>query len=1089
MPENELEKLQNELAILKRENQDLLERAEDTLLLQLVAESIEQSDTPTSLIETALERAAILKNLPFCVCAEIENDGLKPLCWYTPLSESNKIEIALHWSPDLTMQISSSAVILEKDDFDSHNLNYRFLDPEFIPGSIAFMPLHSRWSLDTVIVFFDDRTRRLGRLKLLLMRLVGMIAERLNTLLLIKELKELNRELDHRVGIRTRTLQRKNEELHTLNNQYRLLADNSADVIFTMDQELNLNFISPSISRLLGFSMEKAKMMGFQNLTDPVSFTHLKTKLAPIADSDHVKSNDRYESYRIELNMIHKKGHGIPVELNISPLRRDEGEKLGFVGIARDISRRKRAEQKLINSERRNRIILEQSPVGIFHYDAQGILLDCNQKFTALLEIDPAQVLGMNLPEEFENNQIETAIFESLEHGEIQYEDWNHAGLRSKNTFLRVHLKAIRDDDGTIIGGLGIVTDITKESTALRALEESEGKLRKLFERSTDAIFIVNSETGRYLDANKAAEKLVGRTRADLLSKTTRDITPKGASTRLSQIKKIEETMDAGLVTYLRPNGQERTALLTVIPIESNIVFGLAHDITNELKANDALKLLKQAMEQSPTSIIITNTEGTIEYVNDQFSRTTGYSSTEAIGRNPRFLRSGEHDASFYHNLWSTILSGRIWRGEMRNRKKSGEKHWELVSISGVQNVTGQTTHFIAFKEDITIRKQKEIETVRQERLAAVGHLAAGIAHDFNNLMTTIVGSAELVCMKEDISQTVREKLQNIIEQGHRASKLTRQILDFSRQTANEPKRLDFKKFLTETMTFIERAIPENIQIMEHFERGNFTIFVDPVQMQQVLMNLAINARDAMPFGGQLLFQLRRSSLSKIQPLDSQDLARDEDWIQLCVTDTGKGIPAEHLSRIFEPFFTTKELGKGTGLGLAQVYGIVKQNNGLIETESTPGKGTTFKLSFPSITPHAEQGEPGHFSVPKGDNQLILLVEDSDEVRTILEQQLLVLGYRVCAAENGQKALDLFKKNPQEFDLVLTDYMMPEMDGLELIGVLSIEAPKLPAILVSGYSPREELSPSHHPNLIGRLQKPVELSLLAACLQRALSKH
>jgi two-component system, cell cycle sensor histidine kinase and response regulator CckA len=422
---------------------------------------------------------------------------------------------------------------------------------------------------------------------------------------------------------------------------------------------------------------------------------------------------------------------------------------------------------------------------------------------------------------------------------------------------------------------------------------------------------------------------------------------------------------------------------------------------------------------------------------------------------------------------------------EYKALRKDGSLLYTLFHPNAIIK-DGKLSGFRGVIIDITERKQLEEETLRQERLAAVGQLAAGIAHDFNNLLTSMIGFAELVQHRYDLPDKAKSDLARIAKQGLRAAKLTRQILDFSRQTINEPQPLDLNIYLNETLKFIERTIPENIEIRFNFGRGDHTINADPTQLQQVITNLAVNARDAMPGGGMLTFTLSRTTLTPDEPLPCSDMEAGE-WVKLGVTDTGEGIAPEILGHIFEPFFTTKEIGQGTGLGLAQIYGIVQQHGGCITVDSRVGQGSTFTFYFAALTSEVSAANKAVEALTKGQGQTILLVEDEQVVREVAQAMLEMLNYRVLAAKNGEEGLTLYRAQADQIALVLTDAMMPKMDGFALALALQKEAPHLNVVLMTGYARDTEVQAGTIQNIVNRLQKPLNLHQLADAMQQALA--
>jgi PAS domain S-box-containing protein len=382
---------------------------------------------------------------------------------------------------------------------------------------------------------------------------------------------------------------------------------------------------------------------------------------------------------------------------------------------------------------------------------------------------------------------------------------------------------------------------------------------------------------------------------------------------------------------------------------------------------------------------------------------------------------------------------------------------------------------------------QTQKQLIQQERLAAIGQLSAGIAHDFNNILTSVIGFADLLRLNPNAPPEKRQHdLSYIVEQGQRAARLVRQILDFSRQSYHHPREIDLGLFLKEEVRLLRRTIPETIKINLEIRADGFFINADTAQMQQILTNLALNARDAMPSGGNLEIALSYLSLAVNQPVPVSELTPGQ-WVVMTITDTGMGIEPLVLPRIFEPFFTTKEVGQGSGLGLAQVYGIVKQHNGVIGVDSRPGHGTTFRFYFPNITTFSPT-LPADSSdlLPMGNQETILLVEDDVAVLAVNEEMLTELNYRVLIASNGVEALAVYADCEGKVDLVLSDIVMAEMDGLVLLDQLHHRNPDLIVILMTGYALDEEAQSLMTEQQIRILEKPITLHRLAQLLNQVL---
>ena len=393
---------------------------------------------------------------------------------------------------------------------------------------------------------------------------------------------------------------------------------------------------------------------------------------------------------------------------------------------------------------------------------------------------------------------------------------------------------------------------------------------------------------------------------------------------------------------------------------------------------------------------------------------------------------------------------------------------------------------WVMLLQDVTESRRVQEQVQEQERLAAVGQLAAGIAHDFNNLLTGIIGFAELMQMRLEIPEPGPAYLDQVTKLGRQAANLIGQILDFSRRSVSQQQSLDLVPFLKESIKFLERTIPEIVHIVLEVTPGEFVIKADPTKIQQVLTNLAVNARDVMPAGGELRFRLTQLSLEREEEPPCADLPPG-DWVVLAISDTGGGIPAEIQSHIFEPFFTTKERGKGTGLGLAQVYGIVKQHHGYIDFKSELGQGTTFTIYLPAlvgVTSEAEEIAP--VRIPRGHGEMLLLIEDEPDVLEVNQLILEELGYRVLTSTNGKQALEIYGDHKEEIALVLTDMVMPEMDGLALYKALKARYPEVKVLLMTGYPLNEESNKLLSEGIVNWLQKPVDINHMAQVISHAL---
>ncbi|HWX20682.1 MAG TPA: response regulator [Candidatus Binatia bacterium] len=480
-----------------------------------------------------------------------------------------------------------------------------------------------------------------------------------------------------------------------------------------------------------------------------------------------------------------------------------------------------------------------------------------------------------------------------------------------------------------------------------------------------------------------------------------------------------------------------------------------ARERAHRKRVEASLRLQSAALESAANAMVITDRAGTVTWANPAFTRLTGYSTQEIVGQSTNLLKSGRHGQAFYQDLWETIMAGRVWCAELVNRRKDGSLYTEDCTITPVRDHSGDISHFIAVKQDITARKELESQLRQAQKMEAIGQLAGGVAHDFNNLLVVIRGNAELVLMSAlHLADEPRECLNQITAAAERAANLTRQLLAFSRKQSMLSRPLDLNGVIANLTGMLRRLISENIKLQFVYGAGEAFVQADAGMMEQVLVNLVVNARDAMPSGGQLLVTTRKTTVEETYARAHPE-ARAGEFVCLSVADAGTGILPEHLPHIFEPFFTTKEPGKGTGLGLATVYGIVKQHQGWLEVSSRVGQGTTFEIFLPAIPPPlATPASPGAEPAPRGGAETILLVEDDLAVRSLTRRVLETSGYRVWEAANGVQALELWRRHPAEIRLLVTDMVMPDgITGRELAERLLAEKPGLKVLFISGYTP------------------------------------
>ncbi len=478
---------------------------------------------------------------------------------------------------------------------------------------------------------------------------------------------------------------------------------------------------------------------------------------------------------------------------------------------------------------------------------------------------------------------------------------------------------------------------------------------------------------------------------------------------------------------------------------------GTHSDITERKEVEQTLRQLATVVEQAAEDIIIVNTEGIIAYVNPAFERITGYTREEAVGQTPAFLKSGKHDRAFYQDLWDTIIRGDVWTGRIINRRKDGSLIEEDTTISPVYDRQGRITAYVSLKRDVTDQVQMEVQLRQAQKMEAVGQLAGGVAHDFNNLLQVIQGYGDMALMYLQAGDRVRRYVEEIMKATGRASTLVRQLLTFSRRELFQPENLNFNDVIADLIKMLRRVIGEHIELEFHPAADLRMVYADRGQVEQIVMNLCVNSRDAMPEGGRITIETGSVRFTG-ENIHLHPRADEGEYVFVSVSDTGIGIPPEVQDRIFEPFFTTKEIGAGTGLGLATVYAITRRHEGFIDLESRPGSGAAFRIFFPADHGTVHRPENPKPFTPNEGKGTILVAEDEEQVRELAVMILEKAGYEVIAAGDGQEAIDLFNQHMGRIDLVLLDVVMPRKSGKAAFEAMKEKRPDVRVLFSTGYS-------------------------------------
>ena len=634
---------------------------------------------------------------------------------------------------------------------------------------------------------------------------------------------------------------------------------------------------------------------------------------------------------------------------------------------------------------------------------------------------------------------------------------------------------------------------LREKEEALDALQDSEKRYRRLFESARDGILILDAHTGVIVDVNPFMMQILGYSHDEFCGKHLWEI---GAFKDITASKIAFDTLQNN--NYIRYDDLPlKTSDGRIVDVEfvsniylvdhSQVIQCNIRDITQRKKTEAERSRFLSAIEQAGEMIVITDLDGIISYVNPAFERETGYSMDEAIGKNMRMLKSGKQSTDFYQNLWKTISGGSTFKGRMVNRRKDGTFFTEAATISPVRNPSGQIVNYVAVKRDITEHLQLEARFQQAQKMESVGRLAGGVAHDYNNMLSVIIGHTELALDKVDPSDPLHDDLNEIYRAAGRSTEITRQLLAFARKQTISPKVIDVNETVEGILKMIQRLIGEDIDLVWLPEEGLWPVKMDTAQIDQILANLCVNARDALSDVGKITIE------THMVTIDEEYCAYNPgfipgDFVMLAVSDDGCGMNKEVLDNIFEPFFTTKDLGKGTGLGLATVFGIIKQNNGFINVYSEPEIGTTFKIYLQRHVGEAVlKREADTDVIPPGRGETVFLLEDEPAILKIGHAILKSLGYKVLTANSADEALRLAKEYKDVIHLLITDVVMPGMNGRDLADQMHLLYPDLKTLFMSGYTSDVIAHRGVLEMGVNFLQKPFSIKGIAAKVREVLS--
>ena len=592
---------------------------------------------------------------------------------------------------------------------------------------------------------------------------------------------------------------------------------------------------------------------------------------------------------------------------------------------------------------------------------------------------------------------------------------------------------------------------------------------------------------GRIVYANPAASRLSGHRPSDLVGCFLETIFDLADEHRALIDKCLGETTAIRFETTVkRKAGSKFPVQFNAAPLNpKNNDFGLvvfAVDISDLKQAVEEQARLGTAVEHAAESIIVTTPEGIIEYVNPAFEITTGYSRHEVMGHNIELMDSGQHSKTFLSSISDTLQRGEIWQGRIINKRKDSSLYETEATVSPIKNKAGEITSYVSLQRDVSHEIRLERQLRQAQKMEAIGTLAGGIAHDFNNLLMGIQGNISLSLLDVESGSPLLKNLKKIEQYIQNGVDLTKQLLGFARGGKYEISLLDINELLKEQNLMFSRTNKEII-FKDKYAPDLWSVEVDRGQIEQVLMNLYLNALQAMSGGGTLITSTANVSVDKDQY--SPYYVKAGKYIKMTIEDTGIGMSEEVQQRIFDPFFTTKEMGRGTGLGLASVYGIVKNHEGFINVFSKQGQGTQFEVYLPASGKGVPRKEKAKEEFVAG-KETVLLVDDEAMILDVGKRMLGKLGYKVFTARDGKEAIEVFQKYPDKIDVIILDMIMPKMGGGETFDRIKKMKPDIKVLLSSGYSINGQATEILNRGCNGFIQKPFNLQNLSQNLRSIL---
>ena len=868
-------------------------------------------------------------------------------------------------------------------------------------------------------------------------------------------LQEANRALEADIAQRRRM----EAALGATENKFRLAIEGLRDyAIYLLDLDDRVATWNSGAERTYGYS--SFEIIGRERKT----FCEAQSDTTITACQMHLECARDKGHFHVKNWHVKKGGSRFWADTSITPLYDASGNLQNYIVVDHALTQSKRFEENLREAEERYRTLISATASVVWNTPASGEFESEQPSWSAFTgqTFDALRGWGWLDAVHPDDRENVARVWAEAVRGRNPYEV-EHRLRQIDGRFCEMLVRGvpIRGEDGSIREWIGIHIDNTHRAKAHVDLQASEERYRSLADAMPQIVWVSRPD-GFVEFYNRQWYEYTGLSHDETKGEGWNQVIhPLDLPIAWDRWRHSLETGEPYEVQHrcLRHDGEYRWFLARALPQrdeEANILrwFGTSTDIHDFREAQEKLILRDKAIQAVSQGILITDPslpDNPLVYASHGFEVLTGYDSSEVLGKNCRFLQGPETDTAVANTMRDCIQLGQKCNVEILNYKRDGNTFWNALFLTPVHDETGRLKHFVGVLADVTERRKLEEALQQAQKMDAIGKLAGGVAHDFNNLLTIISGYSELLLMELPAAHGHRPFVINIRSAGERASELTRQLLAFSRQEIIEPVILDINNVIVQTNKMLQRLIGEDITVTSILSPVLPRVKADPGQIDQIIMNLCVNARDAMPTGGQLTIETQALDLEHSGAHGYLNLP-DGHYVQLSVSDTGCGMNPEVAAQIFEPFFTTKPKGKGTGLGLAMVFGIAKQNNGHVSVYSELGIGSTFKVLFPAADPVSLESTEMERDRPIRGTETILLVEDNEALRQVARLALETQGYHVLEATNSADAVQKMLEHRDSIQLVLTDVVMPEMGGRELGEALRAQRADLKVLFMSGYT-------------------------------------